>query len=89
MYPCRKRPENNVNHSTVSNAKLQSAWATPHSHMPSYKIPLYINKKTFIFTHDTMVQKYLLNCSWGSSLNELLQKIMQYMKAGNVGLNTI
>ena len=48
---------------------------------------LYINKRTFIFTHDTMIQQYLLNCSWESSLNELLSKIMQYLKAGTEGLN--
>jgi hypothetical protein len=57
--------------------------------MPSYKIPLYINKINFNFTHDTTIQQYLLNCSWESSLNELLQKIMQYMKAGTERLNTI
>jgi len=62
---------------------------TSLSHMPSNELPLYINKRTFIFTHDTMIQQYLLNCSWQSSLNELLQKAMQYMKARTEGLSTI
>jgi hypothetical protein len=57
--------------------------------MPSYKIPLYINKRTSIFTHDTMKQQYLLKCSWESSLNKLLQNIMQYIMAGTEGLNII
>lgn len=90
LYPWGKRPENDVNYSPVSSAKLKCAWGyTSLSHTPSYKIPLYINKRTSIFTHDTMKQEYLLKCSWESSLNELLQEIMQNIKAGTEGLNTI
>lgn len=92
LFPWRKTAQNYVIHSPVSSAKLKSAWGyTSLSHVYLYKIPSYINKKihTFIFPHYAMIQQYLLNCSWESSLNDLLHKIMQNMKAGTEGLNTI